>query len=67
MICPPAFNAETYLACMREFSPTWYTASFTYHQAILEWLEQRPDALAGHRLRFMRAGSGPLPARVRWA
>jgi len=65
VICPPAFDVETFLACMSEFSPTWYTASFTYHQAILEWLEQRPNALAGHRLRFARAGSGPLPARVR--
>ena len=26
---------------------------------------QRPDALAGHRLRYMRAASGPLPERVR--
>ena len=65
VICPPAFDVETFLACMRDFSPTWFTASFTYHQAILEWLQQRPNALAGHRLRFMRAGSGPLPAHVR--
>jgi oxalate---CoA ligase len=65
VILPSAFNAETYFACMRDFSPTWYTASFTYHQAILEWLRQRPDALTGNRLRYMRAASGPLPAHVR--
>ena len=65
MILPPGFNAEIYFACMRDFSPTWYTAGFTYHQAILEWLRQRPDALTGHRLRYMRAASGPLPAHVR--
>lgn len=65
VICPPAFDQQSFFACMREFSPTWYTASFSYHRAILEWLQQRPDALAGHRLRFARAGSGPLSARVR--
>jgi acyl-CoA synthetase (AMP-forming)/AMP-acid ligase II/pimeloyl-ACP methyl ester carboxylesterase/acyl carrier protein len=65
VICPPAFDVETFLACMHDFSPTWYTASFSYHQAILGWLEQRPNVLVGHQLRFSRAGSGPLPARVR--
>ena len=65
VICPPTFDVETFLACMRDFSPTWYTASFTYHQVILEWLQQRPNVLAGNRLRFMRAGSGPLAAGVR--
>ena len=65
VICPSDFDTETFLTCMVDFSPTWYTASFTYHQTILEWLEQRPNALAGHRLRFLRSGAGPLPARVR--
>jgi acyl-CoA synthetase (AMP-forming)/AMP-acid ligase II len=64
-ICPPGFDAETFIACMRTLSPTWYTAGFTHQQAILEWLQQRPHAIAGHRLRFARAGSGPLPDRVR--
>src|SRR5207245_272921 len=26
VICLPAFDAESFLACMRDFSPTWYTA-----------------------------------------
>ena len=50
---------------MRGLQPTFYTASFTYHQAILSALEQRPEAAAGHRLRFARSGSGPLAASVR--
>ncbi len=65
VILPPAFNVETFLACMREFSPTWYTANSPYHQAILEGLEQRPSALAGHQLRFAVSGGSPLPAQVR--
>jgi oxalate---CoA ligase len=64
VIEPSSFDAETFFACMREFSPTWYTATPTYHQAILDWLEQNPNALADHRLRFMRSGSGALPMRV---
>jgi len=65
VICPPGFDFEMFLACMRDFSPTFYTASFTYHHAILEWLEQRPNALDGNQLRFVRSGSGPLRSRVR--
>ena len=64
-ICPPVFDRATFLTCVRELLPTWYTAGFTYHQAIFEWLSQRPDALAGHRLRFVRVGSGPLSQQAR--
>ncbi len=65
VICPPAFDEETFFTCMRDFLPTWYTGSFTFHQFILEWLERQPHALTGHRLRFVRSASGPLPERVR--
>jgi oxalate---CoA ligase len=64
VIEPSTFDAEMFFACMREFLPTWYTATPPYHQAILDWLEQQPDALAGHRLRFIRSGSGALPPRL---
>jgi acyl-CoA synthetase (AMP-forming)/AMP-acid ligase II/pimeloyl-ACP methyl ester carboxylesterase len=67
VVCPPTFDADTFFACMRDFSPTWYTGSFTYHSAILGWLELRPNVLAGHRLRFVRTASGPLQDRVRAA
>ena len=64
VIEPATFNAEMFFACMREFSATWYTATPPVHQAILDWLEQSPNALTGHRLRFARSGSGALPMRV---
>jgi acyl-CoA synthetase (AMP-forming)/AMP-acid ligase II/pimeloyl-ACP methyl ester carboxylesterase/acyl carrier protein len=67
VICPPAFDADTFLACMRDHSPTFYTGGFTYYQAILEWLRRHPNTLDGHRIRFMRAGSGPLTAEIRVA
>lgn len=65
VVLPPAFTTESFFAAVREFQPTFYTASFTYHQAILSALQQQPDAAAGHRLRFARSGSGPLLTRVR--
>ena len=34
VIEPSTFDAEMFLACMREFLPTWYTATPPYHQAI---------------------------------
>ena len=64
VIAPSAFDEKTFFLCMREFLPTWYTAGFTYQQAILNWLQKRPDLLAGHRLRFLRSGAGALPVAV---
>jgi acyl-CoA synthetase (AMP-forming)/AMP-acid ligase II/pimeloyl-ACP methyl ester carboxylesterase len=64
VIEPPTGEIETLVACMQEFSPTWYTATPPVHQAILSWLEKKPGALSGHRLRFARSGSGALPMRV---
>ena len=64
VILPPAFDAETFFSCVSEFSPTWYTAGFTHQTAILHWLQQQPNAAAGHRLRFLRSGAGALPTAV---
>ena len=64
VILAPDFDAENFFLCMREFLPTWYTAGFTHQQLILDWLQQRPDRLADHRLRFLRSGAGPLPVAV---
>lgn len=63
-ICPSVFDAPTFVACVRDFAPTWYTAGFTHHRAVVDWLTQRPRAIAGHRLRFVRSGSGPLAASL---
>jgi acyl-CoA synthetase (AMP-forming)/AMP-acid ligase II/acyl carrier protein len=65
VILPPAFSTDVFFTCLRELKPTWFTGSFTYHQAILAALEQQPDRAAGHTLTFARSGSGPLPGRVR--
>lgn len=64
VICPSQFDRETFLECMCTLEPDWYTAGSTYHQAIHTWLQQDPQAIADHGLRFVRSGSSPLPARV---
>ncbi|MGA8258643.1 MAG: AMP-binding protein [Arenicellales bacterium] len=65
VIYPPAFEAESFLRCLRDLDPTWYTAGASHHQEIARWLTERPGAAAGHKLRFARSGSARLPCRVR--
>jgi oxalate---CoA ligase len=63
-ILPDRFDRETFLDCVRSLSPTWYTAGPTQQQAILGWLRERRDEIAGHRLRFARSANGSLPEDV---
>lgn len=64
VIYPPDFEIESFLRCLHDLAPTWYTGGATYQQVIVDWLHRRPDAAAGHNLRFVRSGSSPLPASV---
>jgi len=63
-ICPTRFDRDTFFDCIRNLEPDWYTAGATYQQAILEWLQQDPEAIKPHQLRFARSGSSPLPGKV---
>ncbi|MGA8262407.1 MAG: AMP-binding protein [Arenicellales bacterium] len=63
VICPPDVDADTFLRCLREFRPTWYTGGPSYHGMIAEWLHEQPDT--GRSLRFARSSAAPLPAQVR--
>ncbi|HEX8647478.1 MAG TPA: AMP-binding protein, partial [Thermoleophilaceae bacterium] len=64
-ICPPGFGREAFLGCLTGLEPTWYTAGATHQLAIAGWLRERPEAVAGHRLRFVRSSAAPLDPRVR--
>ncbi|MEO3755621.1 non-ribosomal peptide synthetase [Streptomyces sp. B6B3] len=50
---------------IRRWGVTWYSASPTMHRQILDRFEGRLDDLATSGLRFLRAGSGPLPESLR--
>lgn len=62
VICPPAFLAPRFFDWVREFRPTWYSASPTIHQAVLERAKATPGALPARSLRRIRTGSVGLPA-----
>src|SRR5215831_7946148 len=62
--CSPGFNALKFFSWISDVSPTWYTGVPTMHQAILLRAANNPDALKGHRLRFIRSSSSALPPTV---
>ena len=62
--CCPGYRDGSFLPWLDALRPTWYTAAPTVHQAILAELARRPAGAAGHRLRFARSSSAPLPAAV---
>jgi len=61
VVCPPAFDARAFAGWLDEYGPTWYSAVPAIHQAVLTRYAGR---VPPHRLRFIRSGSAPLPARV---
>lgn len=61
VVYPAGFEAESFFHWLQEFDPTWYTASPTIHQAVIDYGTAQPDVVAGHRLRFIRSSSAPLP------
>src|SRR5512143_3307610 len=62
--CSPGFNALKFFGWLSEVRPTWYTGVPTMHQAILLRAANNADAIAGHRLRFIRSSSSALPPTV---
>jgi non-ribosomal peptide synthetase component F/acyl carrier protein len=63
-VCNSGFSATAFFASMAEFSPTWYTAVPTVHQAILASAARHRETVAGCPLRFIRSASAPLSRRV---
>ena len=65
VVCPPDLGRAAFEACVTGLEPTWYTAGATHQAAIAGWLRERPEAVAGHRLRFVRSSAAPLDAGAR--
>ena len=63
-VLPASFHADAFFDGLREFSPTWYTAVPTIHQAVLGRAETRADVVAASHLRLVRSGSAPMPAGI---
>lgn len=64
VVCTPGFNADRFKGWCKDFSPTWYTAVPTMHQAILATMEVSSTEAGLGSLRFARSCSSALPPRL---
>jgi acyl-CoA synthetase (AMP-forming)/AMP-acid ligase II/acetyltransferase-like isoleucine patch superfamily enzyme len=62
--CAPAFDADAFFGWMESFSPTWYTAVPTIHQAVLARSPAYKGIISRRPLRFIRSSSAALPQPV---
>ncbi|MDZ7638928.1 MAG: non-ribosomal peptide synthetase [Bryobacterales bacterium] len=58
------FDASRFLGWLEEFSPTWYSAVPTMHQALLGVLRQQDRGSLASSLRLIRSSSAALPPAV---
>ncbi|MGB8434008.1 MAG: AMP-binding protein [Burkholderiales bacterium] len=65
VVCLPEFEVSTFFEAMDTYRPTWITAGFTFHKAILEKVDAYRDIVQRSRLRFMRSGAGRLDPKVK--
>ena len=65
LVCLPQFTTDAFFAALEEFAPSWYTGGFTFNQAIAAAIDDAPELARPGHLRFMRSGSGRLPAKAR--
>jgi amino acid adenylation domain-containing protein len=60
VVCPGSFDVAVFFSCLETFHPTWYSAGFTMHRAILNGINPYRTQAKNARLRFIRSGSGRL-------
>lgn len=62
VICCSAFDANLFWDCVEDYAPTWYYASPSMHQGILEAGAERPESVAKNHIRLIcNAAGGLLP------
>ena len=62
--CAPGFDGLQFPAWLGESNATWTTAVPTVYQSLLRVAQDRPEAFAGHGLRFVRSSSAALPVSL---
>lgn len=63
VICCSAFDANLFWDCVEDYAPTWYYASPSMHQVILEAGADRPESVAKSNIRLIcNAAGGLLPS-----
>lgn len=64
VVCTPGFDGPRFFGWMREYSPTWYTAVPTMHQAVLGHAGANRSTIEEYPLRLIRSSSAALPPTV---
>lgn len=65
IVCTKDFIPNDFLSLLKEFRPTFYSASPALHQAILRELSKvSPDELQNHTLRMIISSSAVLPRTI---
>jgi acyl-CoA synthetase (AMP-forming)/AMP-acid ligase II len=64
IVCTPGFNALKFFGLLDEYSPTWYTAVPTMHQAVLGRAARNKKIVEALKLRLIRSSSASLPPQV---
>ncbi|GAB7358651.1 hypothetical protein MBLNU230_g3880t1 [Neophaeotheca triangularis] len=63
VICCSAFDANAFWDCVEDYAPTWYYASPSMHQCILEAGADRPESVEKSQIRLVcNAAGGLLPS-----
>lgn len=65
VICPDRLDTVAFFDLLKEYSPTWFTAVPTMHQAILNEAANYRDLIKQSRIRVIRSASAYLPDAVR--
>jgi len=60
VVCTEGFDAMKFFRWLGDFSPTWYSAVPSMHQAILQRAKRNPGIVETARLRFVRSSSAAL-------
>ncbi len=64
VVRPPGFSPDSFFDCVTDYRPSWYTAVPTIHHAILMAGRHRAPPVEGHRFRFVRSSSSPMPPQL---
>jgi len=64
VVCPERFDVPSFFALLEGLQPTWFSAGYTIHHAILNQIEPYRTVARAAGLRFIRSGSGRLEPKV---
>jgi acyl-CoA synthetase (AMP-forming)/AMP-acid ligase II len=64
VVCPPVTGAERFGEWVKEFRPTWFSATPAICQAVLEQAETLRWLAGNSPFRFVRSSSAPLPVEM---